>query len=128
MKVREIMSTDPTTVAPDDDLAIARQLILWEGIRHLPVVVGGEVVGILSERDLERFEAEALRAGKFTVDDAMEAPVFTVLVDDDVEYVIRELASLKIGCVPVLDTNKKLVGILTTTDILADERIGPRST
>jgi len=46
------MTKDPMTVAPDDDTEVALQTMLDHGFRHLPVVENGEVIGIVSIRDL----------------------------------------------------------------------------
>ncbi len=52
MKVREIMSTPVTTLEPDDNLAYAEELMTVERVRHLPVLDGEVLVGLLSHRDI----------------------------------------------------------------------------
>jgi len=52
--VQDCMTTDPETIAPDDTTEHAATLMMHGGFRHLPVVEGGKVVGIVSIRDLMR--------------------------------------------------------------------------
>jgi CBS domain-containing protein len=56
--VRECMTADPDTIAPDDTIEHAAVLMIHGGYRHLPVVDGGEVVGVLSIRDLVQIAVE----------------------------------------------------------------------
>jgi acetoin utilization protein AcuB len=51
-RVADYMTDRPVTVAPDDDLAVAAQRMADLGVRHLPVVEGGRLLGVLSMRDL----------------------------------------------------------------------------
>ena len=54
-KVRDIMTARGLAVArPEDDLGLAGQIMAWAGVRHLPVIRTGKVVGVISERDLLR--------------------------------------------------------------------------
>ena len=53
--VREVMVPDPTTVTADDDVSLALQIMLWRGLRHLPVMMHGRLVGVVSTRpEIER--------------------------------------------------------------------------
>jgi thiosulfate dehydrogenase [quinone] large subunit len=134
MRVREWMSPDPVTVTPSTDVAEARRLLDRYGVRHLPVVEHGRVVGMISDRDV-RVSPAALRqvterlaaTGRAAVaEDAgvglvvsavMSAPVHVVTVDEDVDAAARLLLSRRISALPVLDDGA-LVGLITSTDCL----------
>ncbi|HEY0710138.1 MAG TPA: CBS domain-containing protein, partial [Polyangia bacterium] len=118
--VRDLMhSTNVLTITPTDSLALARQVMLWGGVRHLPVVADGGVVGILTERDILRQGGNlgTRAAALATVASAMTAPTMTIGPDEPVANAITLMVSRKLGCLPVVAANR-LVGILTTTDVL----------
>jgi len=119
--VADVMRRAVVTVLEHDDLALATQLMLWEELRHLPVVRGDAVVGVLSERDVVAHVAQVARNGspsRRTVAEAMHAPVETIGSAASLAEAAARLAVHKIGCLPVVDGGA-LVGIVTTTDILA---------
>ncbi len=120
-RVRNLMTAKVTTVAPDDDLAFAMQLMLWSGVRHLPVLEGGKLVGILSEHDLmPPREAPSLASHlRRRVREVMRHPVKVAHPDDDVREAAGLMAAARIHCLPVMEDDV-LVGILTSSDILAE--------
>lgn len=120
-----------TTVTPREDLAVALQVMLWRGFRHLPVCrADGQLVGMLSDRDV--LAGAGIRASgvEGKVEDAMSAPVQTTTPDTPIEDAAAVLATAKVGCLPVVDGGR-LVGLLTVTDVLAHvaqvpvEALGP---
>jgi CBS-domain-containing membrane protein len=120
MRVKEIMSSQRiSTVRPEDHLALAAQLMLWAGVRHLPVVDGQAVVGVLTQRDILRHNAERgpRVAAKDAVRAAMKAPALTVGPDEPVVGAVALMLDRHVGCLPVLD-GATLVGILTRSDLL----------
>jgi CBS domain-containing protein len=120
VKIKDIMSSRGLlTVDPDDDLGLAAQILLWSGVRHLPVVRRGEVVGVLSERDLlhHRTDPDRAGAGQEPVARAMQSPAVTVSPDEPVVTAITLMLSRRIGCLPVVG-REGLVGMLTRTDLL----------
>jgi CBS domain-containing protein len=123
MKVSEIMhSQNLVTVRPDDRLALAAQMMVWANVRHLPVVRGREVVGVLSERDVFRRNGEvgAHAAAREPVERAMRSPAVTVDPEEPLVTAISLMADRKLGCLPVVGA-QGLVGILTTADLLRHE-------
>ena len=115
--VREVMTPAPLVVVePDDDLARAGQTMVWTRVRHVPVLEGGALVGILSERDFIR-GLGADPAGTPTVRAAMHAPVTWIGPDEPITSALSLMVSRKIGCLPVMGRDG-LVGMLTTTDLL----------
>ena len=63
IKIRKLVKGSPITVQQDDDLALAREVMAWGDVRHLPVIGGDALVGVISERDLLRRYAEVGRVG-----------------------------------------------------------------
>lgn len=114
--VDEYTSPIVVTVEPSASLDLANELMLENGIRHLPVVNEGKILGIISERDL------LLHLGKdwtrmMTVSDIMQEDLLTVHRNDDLGEVAYLLSSGKVGSAIVLDDDG-LFGIFTTTDAL----------
>jgi predicted transcriptional regulator len=124
MKIKELMKRSPTTVQVDDDLTTARDLMVWMGIRHLPVMDGGKLIGILSESDVAAFQARTGTSPRtmsgHPVEQAMHTPVETSTPEDSVDEAAVRMAARKIGCLPVVE-GSDLVGIVTSTDILANQ-------
>ena len=131
MKIRDIMRS-PFTILDTDTLGTAeRAMARWQ-IRHLPVVSGGRILGMLSQRDILAARAHADPDEDWwtlRVHDAMSQPVQTCGPDDSLTEVAGRLASAKISALPVVDVGK-LIGIVTVTDVLEGEvrlAMGPSS-
>jgi CBS domain-containing protein len=117
--VKDLMRTrNLVSVRPDDDLTVAGQIMRWAGVRHLPVLEDGAVVGVLTARDLLRHRAEG--DGNGPVRAFMTARPELIGPDEDLAAACALMVARKIGCLPVVEGGK-LVGILTTTDILGSQ-------
>lgn len=114
MEMIHIMTKHPETIHPDDMLAKAKTMMEVGGFRRLPVVKDGQVVGMLTERDL-RAHGGYLESTK--VNTAMSSPVISVGPKSTVQDAARLMLHNKIGGMPVLD-NGKLVGMVTTIDMI----------
>jgi CBS domain-containing protein len=124
VKVRQLLNSSPViTIRDDDDLALAAQTMLWAGVRHLPVVRDGDIVGILSERDIFRRNGEvgARVAAREPVRLAMRTPAVTAVADEPLVAAIATMFNRRLGCLPVLDERRRLKGIITTADVLRHE-------
>lgn len=115
--VMAVMTPFPWFVQVEDDLDRARKLMAEHGIRHLPVTQGGELIGVVSTRDIELVEStvdgrerEALR-----VRDACVRDVYIAGVGEPLDTVVLEMARRHTHSTLVVK-NRKLVGILTVTD------------
>jgi acetoin utilization protein AcuB len=120
MLVRDILRSPAISIAPDTTLADAYALMCQKGIRHLPVVEAGRLVGIVTDRDL-RLATSALAPAPFPpgarVDEAMHREPLTADPCDPVEDAARIMRDRKVGCLPVVDGGE-LVGIITNIDLL----------
>lgn len=114
MRIAECMTSKPSCIQPRDKLAAAKALMEAEGFRRLPVTENGQLIGILSERDI-RSHLGYLEST--LVDAAMTPNPATIEASAAIEDVVRLMVKRKIGGVPVVEGGK-LVGIVTTTDIL----------
>ncbi len=127
IRVQDIMQTSFVTVSVGDTLSTVEDIMTLGGVRHMPVVRGGALVGVVSERDLLRaslsnltdFRHEERRAFLQVVEitRVMSTPPIVISPEDEIEQAARLLAEKRIGCLPVIDEGK-LVGLLTETDVL----------
>lgn len=125
--VRDRMTREPWTVSPSDDLGVAHDVLGTANVRHLPVVEDGKLVGLLTQRDWLRASAnlpEALARGR-KVAEVMRRDVVTVRPGTPLRRAARLMLGRKLGCLPVLDREGTLVGLLTESDLasLAGELI-----
>ncbi len=116
--VSKFMTTMPHTVAQHVTLAEAQKQMRDLGVRHLPVLEGGKIVGIISETDLKTFSGlKGVDFKKETVAQAATLEPYTVKAEAKLDAVCAEMADNKYGCALVED-NKKIVGIFTWVDAL----------
>lgn len=128
MLVRDSMQREIVTVTPDDTLATALRLTRQHRTRHLPVVrAGGDLAGILSDRDIRLAmpspltTPDAERADfleRTAIAGIMSREVVTVGPEETIEDAAKLLYRHRIGSLPVIDAQQRLIGILTETDIL----------
>jgi len=127
MRVRELMTAEPITVAPETSVVDARHLMATRRIRHLLVMDGARLVGIVTDRDirlnlpspatsLSVWELNYLLA-RLAVKEVMSRTVVTIGPDREAAAAARIMVEHKIGALPVLD-GERLVGIVTETDFL----------
>jgi acetoin utilization protein AcuB len=116
--IGELMTRCPHTIGSDQTLATAHKLMREHHLRHLPVLRGGRLVGVLTQRDLYFLETIAgvdLEIDK--VADAMSPEVYTVTPEERLRDVARTMATRKLGCAVVVEKGQ-VVGIFTATDAL----------
>jgi CBS domain-containing protein len=126
-RVRDIMPRKLVTISAGDTLATVEDIMTLGRVRHMPVVHGGTLVGVVSERDLLRaslsslsdFGSDERRAFLHVVEieRVMSKPPIVIGPDATVEEAARTMAERKIGCLPVIDGDE-LVGLITETDVL----------
>lgn len=123
--IADFMSHAPVCVQRDVTLLAAVELMARQGIRHLPVLDGERVVGLVSDRDLAVAQALLPKDWKhFIVAEAMSPEPYCVSPETPLRDVAQLMADRKYGCALVLDPRGKIVGLFSTVDamrVLADE-------
>jgi acetoin utilization protein AcuB len=120
MLIRDIMRSPAVAISADTTLQDAYRTMQDQRIRHLPVVEGEKLVGVVTDRDL-RLATSALTPSPFLPDSrvsaVMTAAPLTADASDPVEDAARTMRERKIGCLPVMDGGR-LIGIVTGLDLL----------
>jgi acetoin utilization protein AcuB len=127
MKVGNYMTPEPVTISEDESMGEALMLMRRHNIRHLPVVNGNILVGIVTDRDLRR-ASPSLLSGiaedryKEVLDGTSVARImtrepFTVRLDTELGEAVGLLVEKKLGSLPVVN-GAELVGIFTEVDAL----------
>jgi acetoin utilization protein AcuB len=118
-QIRKYMTSAPHTVGHDQTLAFTQSMMRELHIRHLPVLDGGRLVGVLTERDVALIETlKDVDPKTVRVSDAMSQQVYTVSPDAPLDEVAAEMAEHKYGSAVVMD-NGHVVGVFTTVDGMA---------
>jgi CBS domain-containing protein len=127
LRVRDIMGKNVVTISVSERLSTVEDIMTLGHVRHMPVVQGGKLVGVVSERDLLRASLSGLsehrgaerRAFLHVVEIArvMSAPPIVIGPDATIDEAALVMAEKKIGCLPVVD-NSHLLGMVTETDVL----------
>jgi acetoin utilization protein AcuB len=118
LTVADYMTVAPYSIGLDQSLRTAERRMREQHIRHLPVLEGGVLHGVVSERDIAIVEALGdVNIDKLTVEEAMSGEPYTVAASAPLARVARAMAEHKYGCAVVLE-RERVKGILTTTDML----------
>jgi len=117
MLVSEYMSSAPVTVHKDDNYDIAFDIMEKKDMHHLPVVDGeNQVVGIVTRRDLQ-LAARVYKEAPAEIAEVMHTPVFTISANATLSSAVKQMHENRVGCHPVMEDGKHVVGILTETDL-----------
>jgi acetoin utilization protein AcuB len=116
--IRIHMTHAPHSIGRDQKLAAAHAKMRELGIRHLPVLEGGKLAGVLSQRDLYFVEAlDAVDTQLVRVEEAMSQDVYAVGPDTKLGDVVAKMLEHKYGCAVIVE-NGSVRGIFTTVDAL----------
>lgn len=115
------------TISAHESLSTVEDIMRLGRVRHMPVVSGGQLVGVVSERDLLRGSLSSLSAHRTAerkaflyaveIGRVMSSPPIVIHPGASIKEAARTMAEAKIGCLPVVDGDD-LVGIVTETDVL----------
>ncbi|MGM0574697.1 MAG: glutamate-cysteine ligase family protein [Myxococcota bacterium] len=115
--VGQLMSTDVFTVRPQDLVDLAASMMQWEHIRHVPVEDdGGALVGIITHRHLLRLVGRG--SEPVAIEDIMERDVVTCSPRTQTVEALRTMKDEGVSCLPVVEDDGRLVGIVTEMDFL----------
>lgn len=116
--LRDAMTSSIHSIGREQTLRVAHEMMQKHSIRHLPVLEGGKLVGILSQRDLYFLESiEGVDLAVDRVESAMTQDVYCAPSDCPLRAVVAEMVVRRYGCVVALESTK-VVGVFTTTDAL----------
>ncbi len=133
VSVREIMKRKVVTIGAGDRLSTAEDIMRLGGVRHMPVVNMGQLVGVVSERDLLRASPSSLEdlepatgngedrralLSEVRIEQVMSRPAIVVPPDALLPEAAHLMVDRKIGCLPVIDAGGRMVGLVTSGDVL----------
>ena len=129
LRAKHIMHAPVVTFFAEQTLPLAEDVMHFKHLRHLPVVDDeGRLVGLVSHRDLLRAQISSLsglsdaqrraRQEDVRVNQIMTRDVWTVGPETEASVVARTLLDHKFGCLPVVDRDERLVGIVTERDFI----------
>lgn len=114
--IKRFMTTTPHSIGGEETIEKAAQLMHQHGIRHLPVLEGDTLLGVLSDRDIKFVEGfRDVDPTTLTVAEAMVEEPYAVSPDTPLDEVTNTMAERKYGCAIVVQ-NRRVVGIFTTVD------------
>lgn len=114
--IQKYMTTTPHSIGSDQTIATASLMMNDHHIRHLPVLQGGRLLGILTDRDIKLIETfRDVDPAKLKVEEAMTEQPYSVSPDAPLDEVVETMAANKYGSAVVMQ-NQKVVGIFTTVD------------
>jgi len=122
MEASMLMTLEITTIPPELPLEQAHKLMLKLGARHLPVVAGGKLAGIVSDRDI-LLKIGQEKDGSFvypvqTVGEVMALAPISAGVNASVAELAKVMISRKIDAVPIVTRDNELIGLVTSSDLL----------
>jgi len=124
--VRDVMTREPFVLEPEDSLMKALEIMRLRGVRRVPIVLAGLLVGLLVEGDLKRAEPSTLSESQDDFNRVMEeTPISRIMIqnpmtiapDTSLLEAAETLHATKYGALPVVEDGK-VVGILTDNDLI----------
>lgn len=132
--IDSIMQTKVVTASPDERLVHVRRLLIDNDIARIPVVEGGQVLGILHEAEIAKafatmlqetpFENQQARVRELVARDWMRTPVFTVPRNTSVQDIATTMIENQVGGLPVVEPDGTLAGFVTRTDLVRTIPVG----
>ena len=116
--IERFMTKSPHTIGVEQTLAAAHRAMAEYGVRHLPVLHGGKLVGIVSQRDLTFIDSlNGVEPTETLVSEAMATDVYTASARDGVKSIAAQMAQHKYGSAVIVEAGQ-VVGVFTTIDAL----------
>jgi acetoin utilization protein AcuB len=116
--VRKYMTLSPVTIGEEQTLERAHEVMREAKVRHLPVLQGGKLVGLVSQRDLHLIETlRDVDPSETTVAEAMSQDVYAVSASTSLLEVALEMVEHKYGSAVIVE-GPRVIGVFTTTDAL----------
>ena len=120
-KISEVMTSDVKVARPDDSVQQAAAMMADQDVGSLPVCDGERLCGMITDRDIA-IRAVATGLGTETpVREVMSEEVIWCLEDDDTQLVLWRMADRQVRRIPVIDAQRKLVGIVALGDLAIED-------
>lgn len=122
MKVKDAMCTDVQLIGPDESIRKAAQRMIEIDAGALPVAENDRLIGMITDRDIA---VRAVASGKSPgtpVRDVMSGEVLYCFDDEDLTHVSRNMSDMKVRRLPVVNRDKRLVGVISVGDIARHEQ------
>jgi acetoin utilization protein AcuB len=119
--IKSIMTADPLCLSSDDKLSRVHELFMKHRIHHLPVTEGDKLVGLVTTYDLWKINKNFDQYTEISVREIMSKKVAKISPEDKVGTAAEIFLDNRFHALPVVDENDKLVGIVTSFDILRYE-------
>lgn len=120
MKISECMSTDVRVAAPDNTMQSAAQAMADIDAGFLPVAQDDRLIGIVTDRDIAIRGIAAGRPPETSIREVMSEEVRYCFSDEDSDAVLDNMGDIQVRRLLVVDRDKKLVGIVSITDLADD--------
>ena len=121
MKVREVMSRDVRVTNPDESIREAATLMLEIDAGALPVADNERLVGMITDRDIAVRAVAEGKSPDTPVEEVMSHEILYCFDDQDLEDVARNMGKIQVRRLPVVDRDKRLVGIVSLGDLARNE-------
>lgn len=118
MRVKDFMTRNPVVASPTDNVQSTLQVLIKNGIRQVPVISEGELVGIVTDRDLRMVLSEEVKDLELKVGTVMSKNPVNVTDDSKIVEAAKIIRTRRFNALPVIDKKGELVGIVTVRDIL----------
>jgi len=115
--VQDVMTPQPLTIGRGESLVTAREMMREHRCGHLPVLEHGELVGMLTKRDLDLLADTGVDMNADHANRAMTTDAYAVPPDAPLSDVARQMATERYGCAVIIERGR-VIGIFTTTDAL----------
>lgn len=116
--VQDYMTANPKTIDSSKSLMVAENVMMYEGYRHLPVIEDGQLVGVVSDRDIKFINfIRGISSRDIIIKDILHRPVYVEAPDTPLEEVLHQMTHNKYGCCIIIQ-EEKIIGIFTTIDAM----------
>jgi CBS domain-containing protein len=122
MKIKDVMTTDVVVAAPDQTIADAARMMARSDAGALPVGQDDRLVGMITDRDIALRAVAKDLPPETPVRECMSKEVLYCFQDEDVEHVAENMGEQKVRRLPVLDREKRLVGIVSIGDLALNSK------
>lgn len=113
-----VITTNLKTVQINQKMSEVHRIVVENQIHHVPVVDGRKLVGMISTTDIIRLNITVSNADDWSIEKVMKKNLVTIEINDTVRKATQLLSDGMFHSLPVIDKDKNLIGIITSTDLI----------